>query len=54
MKFKKWVKIVLVLVNMLIIMSIGNNSILHDFIITGVFAINSMLLLKYGGEDVEN
>ena len=53
MKFKKWVKIVLVLVNMLIIMSIGNNSILHDFIITGVFTINSMLLLRYGGEDVK-
>lgn len=53
MKFKKWVKIVLVLVNMLIIMSVGNNSILHDFVIMGLFAINSGLLLKYGGEDVK-
>ncbi len=53
MIFKKWVVGVLVIINMLIIMSVGNNSILHDFIIMGIFVINSELLLKYGGLENE-
>jgi len=48
MKLRKiWIKL-LVVINCLIVTSVTNNSYLIDFILTIIFVINSLILLKWG------
>ncbi len=44
---RKGVAYFIVIINLLIIATIGNNAILTDFILVFVFGFNCMLLLKY-------
>lgn len=48
-KLKKGWSYFLIIVNILIMMTLTNNSFLVDLTLLIIFAINSKILLKYGG-----